>query len=128
MGFNNCPQIKFCENTVIKFNFTSIDYEILETLFLEIKDCKVLCLSQEKLDDVHIQIDIPICIFNQIIDEQLSWDEAFVGYWCRFFRENDESLYGEDWIISTISTNNEVVFKFITACFLLFEVVFSPIS
>ena len=27
-----------------------------------------------------------------------------------FFRENDESLYGEDWIISTISKNNEVIF------------------
>ena len=28
----------------------------------------------------------------------------------------------------SVSTNNEVVFKFMTACFLLFEVVFSPES
>ena len=94
LNLNNCPQIKFCEDTVIKFNFTSMGYEILETLFVEIKDCKVRCIGQVQLADLHITIDIPIFIFNQILDEQLSWDEAFVGYWCRFFRRDSDYKVG----------------------------------
>ncbi|MEK9657115.1 MAG: Rieske 2Fe-2S domain-containing protein [bacterium] len=94
LDLNNCPQIKFCENTTIRFNLTNMDYETLKTLYIEIKDCKLRYLGPVQLEDLHIQINIPICIFNLILDEKLSWDEAFVGYWCRFFRENDEYKVG----------------------------------
>lgn len=38
----------------------------------------------------HMKIECPGGIVEKIIHENLSWDEAHIGYWCKFSRDPDE--------------------------------------
>lgn len=94
LNFNNSPQIKLCEDVVVMFNLTDLNYQIINTFYIEVKNSKLNYNADKNIQNLHIQIDIPRIIFNKLIADDLSWDEAFVGYWCRFFRTTDEYKIG----------------------------------
>jgi hypothetical protein len=40
-------------------------------------------------DVPNLRIEVPLGVLTAIVRDDLSWDEAFIGYWCRFERHPD---------------------------------------
>src|SRR5262249_61334734 len=45
-----------------------------------------LHLLPEPRAEPNLTIDMPLGILEQVIRDGVSWDEAFIGYWCRMNR------------------------------------------
>ena len=45
-----------------------------------------LSLLDAPLDRPNLSMTMPLAVLTAVIREELSWDEAFIGYWCRFDR------------------------------------------
>ncbi len=92
LRLNQTPEIHFCENIVAQFQISDFNYEANNYLFyLKIENGSLhfgVGISPIKSN---VSITIPQDIFNAILLDNLSWDEAFIGYWCRFHR--DENIY-----------------------------------
>jgi len=48
-----------------------------------------LKVSPTLIDAPSVLIEIPEEVLSHIIREDLSWDEALIGYWCRLSRNPD---------------------------------------
>jgi CMP-N-acetylneuraminate monooxygenase len=86
---NDVPEIAFCEDVVVRFRATvpgtsEVDFELW---------CHVaggrLTVEDRSPVPPNIGIDVPRNILAAIVRDDLSWDEAHVGYWCRFWRSPD---------------------------------------
>ena len=88
LKFNNVPEIIFCEDLKFKINVLfkyegDIDY----SLTCEFRNGILSFIDESDLVDVEMWI--PESIISKIIKDNLSWDEAHIGYWCRFTRNPD---------------------------------------
>jgi CMP-N-acetylneuraminate monooxygenase len=48
-----------------------------------------LTVCDQPVEAPNLTIEMPHGILARVIHEDVSWDEAFIGYWCRFDREPD---------------------------------------
>ena len=84
---NDSPDIKYCENIYVNFKCWTkkwsklkfdFDFEIFNGV-LEIKN------KNSKKNNTNFRIEITENILQPIIDGNLSWDEARVGYWIKWW-------------------------------------------
>lgn len=86
--FNETTEIAFCEDMTVRVS--ALDEESGTELF-----AVSFIVERGRLKVVdgtftpNLLIEIPVNILTQVIRENLSWDEAFIGYWCRFTRTPD---------------------------------------
>jgi CMP-N-acetylneuraminate monooxygenase len=45
-----------------------------------------LSILDAPADSPNLRIEVPLAIATAVVGQELSWDEAFIGYWCRFDR------------------------------------------
>ena len=93
---NDVPEITFCEDMTVTVQATHCDASPWEEHFDEVAlslSCAItngrLEILSEPPDVPNLLIKIPPGILAKIVTENLSWDEAHLGYWCRFERNPD---------------------------------------
>jgi CMP-N-acetylneuraminate monooxygenase len=86
---NETPEIVFCEDLTVRLRATggNDDPANLDISF-SINGGR-LRMSQTAFEMPNLLIEIPSGILKQIVTKNLSWDEAHIGYWCRFTRSPD---------------------------------------
>lgn len=88
LKFNNIPEIIFCQDLKFKINVLSkYEGEVNYSLIYDIEKNILSILEEDSVVDVEMWI--PEAIISKIIKDNLSWDEAHIGYWCRFTRNPD---------------------------------------
>ena len=89
LSLNDVPDIIFCDELTVTLRTREIgsDHRELEVAF-EIKD-STLTILPEPPEHPNLTIELPGGIMQQVIDENLSWDEVHIGYWCHFSRSPD---------------------------------------
>jgi len=88
LKFNNIPEIIFCEDLKFRINILSkYEGEVNYSLICVFHESVLSFIDNVELIDVEMWI--PESIISKIVKENLSWDEAHIGYWCRFTRSAD---------------------------------------
>jgi CMP-N-acetylneuraminate monooxygenase len=88
LKFNNVPEIIFCEDLKFKINvLNKYEGDINYSFTCDFKN-GVLSISDVETK-VDVEMWVPEKILSSIVKENLSWDEAHIGYWCRFTRTPD---------------------------------------
>ncbi len=88
LKFNNVPEIIFCEDLKFRINILNrYEGDVNYSLTCNFQN-GVLSISDIE-SHVDVEMWIPEKIISLIIKENLSWDEAHIGYWCRFTRNPD---------------------------------------
>jgi len=88
---NLVPEIIFCEDLIFRVN---VLHQFNGTVKY-IVDCCIKSGNLTVVDimenphEVNIELWIPQQIIGKIVKDDLSWDEAHIGYWCRFTRNPD---------------------------------------
>ena len=89
---NDSPDIKYCEDIYVNFKCWTkkwsklkfeFDFEIFNGV-LKIKN------KNSKKNNTNFRIEITENILQPIIDGNLSWDEARVGYWIKWWRNTPQ--------------------------------------
>jgi len=68
------------------FTLKVIDSGATYNLNFGIKDQSVFQLGDDEKSNLHIEI--PCQLLMHLIKCNLSWDEVYIGYWCKFHNEN----------------------------------------
>lgn len=87
LSFNQTSEIAFCEELTFLLRLTDETLSpVAEDVHFRVQGGRI-----EKCEPVNanLTIEIPGGIFAEIARENLSWDEAHIGYWCRFSRNPD---------------------------------------
>lgn len=87
LALGELPEVAFCEDLTVKLRAGNADQDSLEVSF-EVAAGR-LRVVQDSSQSPDVTIEIPSSILHRIITENLSWDEAHIGYWCRFNRSSD---------------------------------------
>jgi CMP-N-acetylneuraminate monooxygenase len=85
-ALNLVPEIVHCEDLSVRMQaWTSApDHHALDVSF-EVRSGR-LCFPDEPPERPNLSIAMPLAVLTAVIRGGLSWDEAFIGYWCRFDR------------------------------------------
>lgn len=91
LSLNGVPEMQFCEDLGVRL--VVLESHNSDTLRFTVDftvDDGQLAIA-EHLDDeqIRLKIWIPQQVLGRIVDDNLSWDEAHIGYWCRFERQPD---------------------------------------
>ena len=78
-NLNKIPDICLCEDIKVRLNETYFTVESGQ-----------LRISTHPLSDYDLGIDIPKNILSNIISNDISWDEAHIGYWCNLYRTSEK--------------------------------------
>ena len=79
LRLNDVPEIAFCEDVIVRMIAGPID------LSFGITGGRLLILGAPA-ESPNLRIEVPLAIATAVVRQELSWDEAFIGYWCRFDR------------------------------------------
>jgi CMP-N-acetylneuraminate monooxygenase len=82
---NDTPEMRFCEDLTCLLRALGSDGTPLLEVAFEIEDRRLALLSASPAQP-NLSIDIPAGILGEIVRENVSWDEALIGYWCRLDR------------------------------------------
>jgi len=82
-NLNKIPDICLCEDIKVRLNET---YFIIEH--------GQLSISTHPLPDYDLGIDIPKNILSNIISNDISWDEALIGFWCKLYKTSEKFNQG----------------------------------
>ncbi|NEQ78813.1 MAG: Rieske 2Fe-2S domain-containing protein [Moorea sp. SIO2I5] len=86
LQLNDVPDIVFCEEITVTLQATQEDFDqVTLSLSFSITAGRLEILS-EPPDVPNLLMKIPLGILAKIVKENLSWDEAHIGHWCRFSR------------------------------------------
>lgn len=87
MTLNVVPELFNCEDIEVNF-FISEDYnnKIVYSFLLQIKHHQ-LTIEKDIKNNNDLDFVVPINVIAQIVQNDLSWDEAHIGYWCEFNRK-----------------------------------------
>ena len=88
LKFNNIPEIIFCEDLKFGINVLTVYEGDVKYSITCIFSQGVLKISENK-HILDVEMWIPEDIISAVINGNLSWDEAHIGYWCRFTRKPD---------------------------------------
>ena len=81
---NAVPEIVHCEDLTVSMASDRRDDDRMDVAF-EIRDGRMRLLEAAPALP-NLTITIPRAVLTAVIRGGLSWDEAFIGYWCRFDR------------------------------------------
>jgi CMP-N-acetylneuraminate monooxygenase len=81
---NRVPEIALCEDLTFRLRATGTGGDTLD-VSAAIRGGQLEILAAPP-PVPNLTIDIPRGVLTTIVREGLSWDEAFIGYWCRFDR------------------------------------------
>jgi CMP-N-acetylneuraminate monooxygenase len=79
LRLNDVPEVAFCEDVVVRMQADPID------LSFAVQNGR-LAILDAPADTPNLRISLPLVIATAVVRQELSWDEAFIGYWCRFDR------------------------------------------
>lgn len=86
---NDTVEIRLCEPLSFVLAVTDADGEKMEfELAYEVADGRLRLLPTTP-QRPNLRIEIPGPVLASVVRHDLSWDEAFIGYWCRFERDPD---------------------------------------
>jgi CMP-N-acetylneuraminate monooxygenase len=88
LKFNNIPEVIFCEDLKFGINVLNKFEGDVKYSITCVFEKGVLSISEE-IKSLDVEMWIPEDIFSIVITQNLSWDEAHIGYWCRFTRKPD---------------------------------------
>ena len=89
LGLNRTAEIAFCEDLSVTVRVTDEQLNPAGTdVGLEIRGGALRVLHHPE-PAANLLIEIPGAVLHRVITENLSWDEAHIGYWCRFSRQPD---------------------------------------
>ncbi len=80
LRLNDVPEIAFCEDVVVRMIAGPIDLSFAV-------DHGRLRMLEAPAPSPNLRIEVPLAIATAVVRQELSWDEAFIGYWCRFDRQ-----------------------------------------
>jgi len=83
---NEVPEIAFCEDVVVRMQAESASNPAasIDLSFTVINGR--LSVLDGACDAPNLRITLPLAVAAAVVRQELSWDEAFIGYWCRFDR------------------------------------------
>jgi CMP-N-acetylneuraminate monooxygenase len=82
---NAVPDIVHCEDLTVRLRANSAaGHRHLDVAFAVAAGR--LSVLQQAPPVANLDIEIPLAVLTSIVRDGLSWDEAFIGYWCRFDR------------------------------------------
>ena len=86
LRLNEVPEIGHCEDLTVHICATvsTRDGERLDVSFAVASSH--LHILPEPAERPNVTVEIPLAVLTAIVREGLSWDEAFIGFWCRFDR------------------------------------------
>ncbi|KZE48551.1 hypothetical protein AV540_16635 [Brevibacillus parabrevis] len=87
LHLNTTSEISYCEDIQVGLKVTEGEQILFEFNF-EITNGQ-LHILEGKNNFQNLLIEIPGIILQSIIRNNLSWDEAHIGYWCKFSRYPD---------------------------------------
>jgi len=79
LRLNDVPEIAFCEDVVVRMEAAPID------ISFAVANGR-LTILEARAESPNLTISLPLAIATAIVGQELSWDEAFIGYWCQFDR------------------------------------------
>jgi len=83
---NDVPEIAFCEDVVVRMQAESASSPAQSIdLSFTVSDGR-LSMLDATADAPNLRISVPLAVATAVVRQELSWDEAFIGYWCRFDR------------------------------------------
>ncbi len=86
LSLNRTAEITFCEDltVIVRLIGESIQFDVGFEIVAGLLNILPALIAAPNL-----LIEIPPGVLHKIIAENLSWDEAHIGYWCRFSRQPD---------------------------------------
>lgn len=84
---NDVPEIAFCEDLVVTLR-TRAGAEVARETHFTVRDGH-LEMRHRPHDAENLVIDMPDNVLRHLIQTDASWDDAHVGFWCRFSRTPD---------------------------------------
>ena len=85
---NSIPEIVHCEDLTVRIRAASAEVRCSLDVSFAIAAGRLTVLTSAP-NVPNLSIDIPLNVLTAVIRNELSWDEAFIGYWCRFDRHPD---------------------------------------
>ncbi len=86
LRLNAVPEIAFCEDVVVAMRAESAsDPRASIDVWFAVANGR-LSIVEASADPPNLRIQLPLAIATAVVGQELSWDEAFIGYWCRFDR------------------------------------------
>jgi CMP-N-acetylneuraminate monooxygenase len=83
---NEVPEIAFCEDVVVRMQAESASSPASSIdLSFTVTNGR-LSMLDGVADAPNLRITLPLSVATAVVRQELSWDEAFIGYWCRFDR------------------------------------------
>jgi CMP-N-acetylneuraminate monooxygenase len=86
LRLNQVPEIALCEDVTVRITATSGTGGNPSVDVSFVIEGGHLTLLSAQPDRPNLLITIPIEVLTAVVRRDLSWDEAFIGYWCRFDR------------------------------------------
>ena len=89
LRLNETPEVVFCEDLGVSVRAIggAPDAGDLE-VFFEARAGEIRIL-RETPSTLNLTIEVPMGILALLVKENISWDEAHIGFWCRFSRSLD---------------------------------------
>jgi CMP-N-acetylneuraminate monooxygenase len=89
MTLNRTPEIAFCEDLTVTIRATNVDRtEVKLEIAFRVSGGRIARVSVPESSH-ELLIELPMEVLASIVREDLSWDEASIGFWCRFHRSPD---------------------------------------
>lgn len=87
LRLNDVPEMVHCEDLSVRLIASDEQGRTIDLSF-EITQGRLQVLDHP-LNEPNVKIELPLAILEEIISNNISWDEAHIGYWCRFDRNPD---------------------------------------
>ncbi|MGO4546727.1 Rieske 2Fe-2S domain-containing protein [Paenibacillus sp. 2TAB23] len=88
LKLNEVPEIIFSEDVEVLLTSTGKMPGLAFDVSFRIANGE-LTIEEVGLKRTGITISMPNEILGSIVQKDISWDEAFIGYWCSFYRDSD---------------------------------------
>ena len=89
MRLNDVPEIAFCEDMTVTLEAMADNFsQVVLSFAFAITDGRLDILPSPPATP-NLRMRIPRGVLAAIVKDNLSWDEAHIGYWCRFERHPD---------------------------------------
>ncbi len=86
LRLNDVPEIAFCEDVVVRIQAeSSAEPACSIDISFEVSGGS-LSMLDSAAETPNLRITMPLAVATAVVRQELSWDEAFIGYWCRFDR------------------------------------------
>jgi len=86
LRLNDVPEVAFCEDLVVRIQAESESNHAASIDVSFSVHAGRLSILDPRDDAPNLRIVLPLAIATAVVRHELSWDEAFIGYWCRFDR------------------------------------------